>query len=115
MINIEKNMLKYNINIPEATKPIANYSPFMFSKNLIFISGQVPIQDGNIIFKGKVGKDLSAETAKAASKLCMLNSFAVLKLAVKGNLLSIKKCLKITVFINSIDSFIDQPEVADGA
>jgi len=115
MNNIEKNLQKYDIKLPEMTKPIANYSPFIISNNFIFISGQVPMQSGVITFKGKVGKDLDIKTAKKASRLCMLNSFAVLNFAVKGNLTSIKKCLKITVFVNSNNTFIDQPIVADGA
>tara|TARA_E500000178_G_C16956159_1_gene723764 strand:- start:1028 stop:1501 length:474 start_codon:yes stop_codon:yes gene_type:complete len=115
MENIEKNLIKYKIKIPETIKPIANYNPFIFANNLVFISGQIPIQDGKIIYTGKVGKDLEIETAKKASELCMLNSFAVLKDAVNGNLLCIKKCIKITVFINSTQSFIEQPSVADGA
>ena len=115
MNNIENNLSKHNIKIPQATKPIANYSPFIISKGLIFISGQVPIENGNIIYQGKIGQDLGVEDGKKASRLCMLNSFAVLKSAIKGNLKLIKKCLKITVFINSNDTFIYQPLVADGA
>ena len=115
MSNIEKNLKKYNISIPESIKPIANYSPFILSKNFVFISGQVPIIDGNIIYKGKVGKDLNIDEARKASRLCMLNSFAALKDAVKGDLFLIKQCVKITVFVNSIDTFVDQPLVADAA
>ena len=114
-MNIEENLKKYNILIPLPTKPVANYSPYRISKNLIFISGQIPIVDGNIIYKGKVNKDLNINDSIKAAELCMLNSFAILLDAVGNNLSQIKKCIKINVFINSDSSFIDQPIVADGA
>ena len=115
MINIEKNLRKYNITIPKANKPVANYSPYVKTEKLIFISGQIPITDGNMLFTGKVNKDVEISSAVKAAELCMLNSFAILKDAVQNNLNLVNKCVKINVFINSDDSFVNQPEVADGA
>ena len=115
MLNIEENLRKYNITIPKANKPVANYSPYVKTEKLIFISGQIPIADGNMLFTGKVDKDLEISSAVKAAELCMLNSFAILKDAVQDDLSLIKKCIKINVFINSDDLFINQPEVADGA
>ena len=115
MIDIEENLRKYNITIPKANKPVANYSPYVKTKNLLFISGQIPITDGNMLFTGKVNKDVEISSAVKAAELCMLNSFAILKDAVQNNLNLVNKCVKINVFINSDDSFVNQPEVADGA
>ena len=115
MLNIEENLRKYNITIPKANKPVANYSPFVKTEKLIFISGQIPIAEGNMLFTGKVNKDLEISSAVKAAELCMLNSFAILKDAVQNNLNLIRRCIKINVFINSDDLFINQPEVADGA
>ena len=115
MLNIEENLRKYNITIPKANKPVANYSPYVKTEKLIFISGQIPITGGNMLFTGKVNKDLEISSAVKAAELCMLNSFAILKDAVQNNLNLVNKCVKINVFINSDDSFVNQPEVADGA
>lgn len=115
MNNIKENLKKYNITIPKANKPVANYSPYVKTENMIFISGQIPIVDGSILFTGKVNKDVEMPSAIKAAELCMLNSFAILKDAVQNNLKLIKKCVKINVFINSNDLFTNQPEVADGA
>ena len=115
MLNIEENLRKYNITIPKANKPVANYSPYVKTEKLIFISGQIPITGGNMLFTGKVNKDLEISSAVKAAELCMLNSFAILKDAVQNNLNLVNKCVKINVFINSDDSFLNQPEVADGA
>ena len=115
MINIETNLKKHNILIPTPAKPVANYSPYIISKNLIFISGQIPIADGNVVYKGKVNKNLSMNESIKAAELCMLNSFAILINAVGNNLHQIKNCIKVNVFINSDSYFIEQPKVADGA
>ena len=115
MLNIEENLRKHNITIPKANKPVANYSPYVKTEKLVFISGQIPIADGNILFTGKVNKDLEISSAVKAAELCMLNSFAILKDAVQNNLNLVRKCVKINVFINSNDLFSKQPEVADGA
>ena len=115
MLNIEENLKRYNITIPKANKPVANYSAYVKTEKLIFISGQIPIADGNMLFTGKVNKDIEIASAVKAAELCMLNSFAILKDAVQNNLNVVRKCLKINVFINSDDLFINQPEVADGA
>ena len=115
MLNIEENLRKYNITIPKANKPVANYSPYVKTEKLIFISGQIPITGGNMLFTGKVNKDVEISSAVKAAELCMLNSFAILKDAVQNNLNLVNKCVKINVFINSDDSFLNQPEVADGA
>ena len=115
MLNIEENLRKNNITIPKANKPVANYSPYIKTEKLIFISGQIPIADGNMLFTGKVNKDVEISSAVKAAEICMLNSFAILKDAVQNNLNLIRKCVKINVFINSDNLFTNQPEVADGA
>ena len=115
MINIEENLRNYNITIPKANKPVANYSAYVKIEKLIFISGQIPIVDGKMVFTGKVNKDIEIPSAVKAAELCMLNSFAILKDAIQNNLNLVRKCVKINVFINSDDLFINQPEVADGA
>ena len=115
MTNIEDNLRTHNIKIPKANKPVANYSPYIKTENLIFISGQIPVVDGKILFTGKVNKDLEMASAIKAAELCMLNSFAILNNALQNNLNLVRKCLKINVFINSTEDFYDQPTVADGA
>ena len=59
MNNIKENLIKYKIDLPEATKPIANYSPYLIINNLVFISGQIPLIKGNVSYQGKIGSNLS--------------------------------------------------------
>ena len=114
MINIEENLRNYNIAIQRLISLLLIIA-LMLKRKLIFISGQIPITGGNMLFTGKVNKDLEISSAVKAAELCMLNSFAILKDAVQNNLNLVNKCVKINVFINSDDSFLNQPEVADGA
>ena len=81
--------------------------------NLIFVSGQLPLKSGKLI-KGKVGKELNLEQAQEAAKLCAINILAQAK-KISGNLDKIKGCIKITGYVNSIDTFTDQPKVINGA
>ena len=68
MINIEENLRNYNITIPKANKPVANYSPYVKTENLLFISGQIPIVDGKMLFTGKVNKDVEIPSAVKAAE-----------------------------------------------
>ena len=115
MTNIIKSLQELNIILPEPSKPVANYSPYVIVDNKVYISGQIPLKKGDIVYKGKVGKNITIEDGQAASQLCLLNTMAVLNLALQNNLNKVKCCIKINVFINSADDFFDQPVVADGA
>ena len=110
-----KNLEKLNIELPKAPDPVGAYVAFKKIGKLIFISGQLPINnDGNII-KGKLGKELTLEDGKKAAKLCAINILSQAKKAVNGDLDKIKGCIKITGFVNSSDDFIDQPKVINPA
>ena len=114
-MSIEENLKKLNIILPPAPNPVGAYLAYRQSKNLIFISGQISIKaDGNLI-KGKVGTDLTLEEGQEAAKICAINILSQIKAACGGNLNKIKGCIKITGFVNSNDSFIDQPKVINAA
>lgn len=114
-MNTSEKLEKLNIKLPNAPDPVGAYVAYKISGNLLFISGQLPIEiDGNII-KGKIGEKLSLEDGQKASKLCVLNIIAQAKKAMNGDLDKIKNCIKITGFVNSTSNFIDQPKVINPA
>ena len=82
---------------------------------LLYISGQISINEKGELIKGKVGKDLNTEQAYQAAKRCGLSIISQAKNACEGDLSKIKSCIKLTGFVNSIDSFSDQPKVINGA
>ena len=114
-MSYDDKIKELKIKLPEAKPPVGNYVATKISGKMLFISGQIPIVDGKMLFTGKVNKDIEIPSAVKAAELCMLNSFAILKVAIQNNLNLVRKCVKINVFINSDDLFINQPEVADGA
>ena len=114
-MNFEKKIKDLNLNLPEAKAPVGNYVATKIISKLLYISGQISIDEKGELIKGKVGKDLDTEQAYQAAKRCGLSIVSQAKNACKGDLSKIKSCIKLTGFVNSIDSFTDQPKVINGA
>ena len=110
----EENLKKLNINLPKAPDPVGAYVASKIVGNLVFISGQLPLNSEGKLIKGKVGKELNLEQGQEAAKLCALNLLAQLK-KISGDLDKVKGCVKITGYVNSIDSFVEQPKIINGA
>ena len=113
-MSTEENLKKLNINLPKAPDPVGAYVASKIVGNLVFISGQLPIDSEGKLIKGKIGKELNLEQGQQAAKFCALNLLAQLK-KICGSLDKVKGCVKITGYVNSIDSFVDQPKVINGA
>ncbi|MBK7106064.1 MAG: RidA family protein [Ignavibacteriae bacterium] len=111
---IEEKLNLMNIKIPDAPKPLAAYIPATKIGNLVFTAGQIPLENGIVKYKGKVGAEITLEVGKESAKLCAINCLSVIK-SEMGNLDKIKRIVKVTVFVNNIDGFGDQPKVANGA
>jgi len=112
---IEARLAERKIELPKAAIPVANYVPVVTTAgNLAFVSGQVTIWNGEFRYKGRLGQEFKVEDGQAAARLCALNVVAQLKTAL-GDLDRVKRCVKLTVFVNSTDDFTDQPKVANGA
>ena len=112
---ISEKLKQLNITLPKAPDPVGAYVAYKKIGNLLFISGQLPIDANGTIIKGKIGKDLSLEDGQKASKLCVLNILAQVNKALNGDLDKFKNCAKITGFVNSTDDFKDQPKVINPA
>ena len=111
---IEEKINQLGFTVPAAPKPLASYIPAVKSGNLVFTAGQLPIKDGSLIFKGKLGKDLNEEDGKKAAQLCALNCLSVIKNEIE-TLDNIDRIIKLTVFVSSSEGFINHPQVANGA
>tara|TARA_B100000767_G_scaffold240155_1_gene235787 strand:+ start:1700 stop:2161 length:462 start_codon:yes stop_codon:yes gene_type:complete len=114
-VDIEDNLKDLQIVLPEPKAPVGAYVATKISGKLLFISGQVSIDKDNNLIKGKIGKDLTLEQGYAAAERCALSLIAHIKKACDGDLEKIKSCIKLTGYVNSIDTFIDQPKVINGA
>ena len=114
-MSFEKNIKDLNINLPEAKAPVGNYAATKIVGKLLYISGQISIDEKGELIKGKVGKELDTEQAYQAAKRCGLSIVSQAKNSCEGDLSKIKSCIKLTGFVNSIDSFTNQPKVINGA
>ncbi len=115
MNNIDKNLEVQNITLPKATDPVGSYLATKITGKLLYISGQISINEKGELIKGKLGKDLNTEEGYFAAKRCALSIIAQAKKACNGDLSSIKSCVKLTGFVNSTPDFIEQPKVINGA
>ena len=114
-MSFEENLKKNNITLPKAADPVGSYMATKITGKLLFISGQISIDENGELIKGKVGKDLDTNAGYNAAKRCALNIIAQVKKACDGDLSKIKSCVKLTGFVNSTDEFIEQPKVINGA
>jgi len=114
MSKIEERIKNLGLALPEAPAPMGAYVPFTRSGKLIFISGQLPRQEGRIVFQGRVPAEISPERAKESARLAGLNAVSVLKSAVK-ELDQVKQIVRLTCWVASSPAFFDQPQVANGA
>ena len=114
-MNFEEKINELKIKLPEAKAPVGSYIATKISGKLVFISGQISIDENGELIKGKVGKDLDTDQAYQAAKRCGLSIVSQVKKACGGDLSKIKSCIKLTGFVNSTDDFIEQPKVINGA
>ena len=111
----DEKIKELEINLPEAKAPVGNYVATKITGKLLFISGQISINDNGELIKGKVGKDLNTEEGYNAAKRCALSIVSQLKKACNNDLSKVKSCIKLTGFVNSTDDFNEQPKVINGA
>jgi enamine deaminase RidA (YjgF/YER057c/UK114 family) len=115
MDKFEVALSKLGLSIPEPSIPVANYVPYVISGKLVYISGQIPMQSGQLSFVGKLGREFSIEQGAAAAQVCALNILALIRHACGGNLERVVRCVRLGGFVNGTDDFIDQPQVMNGA
>ena len=114
-MNFDQKIKKLDINLPKAAAPVGSYVAAKVSGKMLFISGQISIDENGKLIKGKLGKDLNTEEGYLAAKRCALNIVAQVKKACEDDLSKIKSCIKLTGFVNSTEDFIEQPKVINGA
>ena len=115
MSSMQNKLKELNIILPEPKAPVGAYVATKIVGNLLFISGQISIDQNTNLIRGKVGKDLTIEQGYKAAQRCGLSLISHAKNACNGDLDKIKSCIKLTGYVNSTEEFIDQPKVVNGA
>ena len=111
----EENIKQLGIEIPDMPAALANYVPFKVSDSIVYVSGQAPVRNGELIYKGKVGNDISIEDGIKAAELCCINIISVLKKSINGDWNKLDNFLKLGGFVNCNSDFVDQPKIINGA
>ena len=114
-MTIENKIKELGLTLPKATDPVGSYLATKFVGKLLYISGQISINEKGELIKGKLGKDLKTEDGYEAAKRCGLSIVSQVKKACGDDLSKVKSCVKLTGFVNSVEDFTEQPKVINGA
>jgi enamine deaminase RidA (YjgF/YER057c/UK114 family) len=110
----ESRLAELQIELPPPPQPLATYVPAVQAGNLLFLSGVLPMRDGQLAFSGKLGRDLTVEQGMEAARLALLNALAIAKQEL-GSLDRITRVVKVVGYVASAEGFVQQPQVLNGA
>lgn len=114
MGKVEDKIAALGLAVPTPAKPVAAYVPTARTGNLVFTAGQIPVVDGQLKYKGKLGAEISIEQGYDSARICALNCLGAIKAEI-GDLDKVTRVVKVTGFVASAEGFIDAPKVINGA
>jgi len=112
-VKASARLAELGIALPPVTAPLAAYIPAVRTGNLVYTSGQLPLESGELSHTGKVGSEVSPEQAKAAARICALNALAAIEALVGID--AVSRVVKLVGFVSSAPGFTGQPGVVNGA
>jgi len=113
-MNVETRLKEIGLTLPNPPKPAGNYQPWILSDNLLYLSGQFPIQDGKLIYTGRVGAERTEAEGYAAARMAALNVLAQIHAAL-GGFDRLKTLLRVEGHVASAPDWSNAPKVLDGA
>ena len=114
-MSFESKLKELNISLPNAAAPVGSYVAAKIIGKLLYISGQISMNEKGELIKGKLGKDLTTDQGYAAAERCALSIVSQTKKACENDLSKVKSCIKLTGYVNSTDDYVEQPKVINGA
>ncbi len=111
---VEDRLRASGYELPTVPQPGGSYVPAIRAGTLLFTAGQLPFKEGELLYTGKVGREVSVEDAKEAARLCALNALAAIK-SETGSLENVRRVAKVTGYVASAEGFNGQTEVLNGA
>jgi enamine deaminase RidA (YjgF/YER057c/UK114 family) len=112
---IDARLAELGIALPEPAAPAGAYVPYVVTGSLVFVAGQITLENGEIKYKGRLGESMSVDDGYAAARLCGLNLLAQVRGACAGDLDRVKRVVRLGGFVNSAADFNDQAKVINGA
>ena len=113
-MSAESTLKRLGVQLPAPPKPVASYIPAVRSGDLLFLSGVIPVREGNLALSGKVGRDLTVEQGYEAARIALLNALAIVRNEL-GTLDRVKRVVRMVGYVASAEGFVQQPAVVNGA
>lgn len=113
--DVEARLRQLEITLPQAAAPVANYLPAVLTGHHLIISGQLPLHEGVLLMKGKLGRDVTEENGIACARACFLNILAQAKATLGGDLSRIRRVVRLGGFVASTPEFENHARVINGA
>lgn len=114
--SVQGNLQALKDQLPPPPLPIGSYIAVTRVDNLLYTSGVLPVQEGQVAFVGPVGSwNVDIKQGQQAARLCVLNALSLINHELGGQLERVKRVVKVTGFVSSTPSFYDQPAVMNGA
>jgi enamine deaminase RidA (YjgF/YER057c/UK114 family) len=114
-VPFEDRLRELGLELPEPSRPGANYVQFVHTGNLVFLTGQLSQGNGERRFVGKLGREFGVEEGQQAARLCALNLLAHLRTALDGDMSRVVRCVRLAGYVNSTPDFSGQSQVINGA
>lgn len=115
MSKVEQRLNELGIHLPEPATPLAAYVGFVRTGNLVFVSGQVPLDGDELMITGRLGDTVSLEEGQRAARQCAINILAQMRIACEGDWERVDRCVRLGGFVASTPDFAQHPQVINGA
>lgn len=113
-MSFESRLSELGIALPQVPVPVANFVPSRQDGGLLFLAGQVCEWNGEVRYVGKLGREFDLAAGRSAARVCGLNLVAALRMSL-GSLDRVRCCLRLGGFVNCDPSFLEVPQVINGA
>ena len=113
-MSLEQRLSDLGLVLPEAAAPGARYAAVVVHGEVAYVSGQLPREGDRVVVAGKLGRDVTVAAAQGGARIALLRALAALRDEL-GDLGRVRQVLKLTVYVNSTEDFVDHSAVADGA
>ncbi len=112
-MSARERLAELGITLPAVAAPLAAYVPAVRTGNLVYTSGQLPLEGGKPTHFGKLGAEVAPEDGKVAARTCAMNALAAIDALVGID--SVVRVVKVVGFVASAPGFTGQPGVVNGA
>lgn len=113
-MSVAARLAELGLTLPQPAPAVGNYVPFVVTGNLVFVSGQLPLEDGKLYVTGRLGAEVTLEEGARGARQCGLNLLAQVQ-AAAGGLDRVRRVVRLTGFVACTPDFTDQPKVINGA